>query len=136
VDQIVEEALAFPHKQSLEAFQAEVDLCLAHDTADRLSHIAAPTLVVARELDVILPPRFGRFVADAIPNARFDVIPGEAHQPSRRCRTTSTPASTPSGARSRREHKVAGASGREGARSAWTLSVSTSRPRRARLDHE
>ena len=81
VDQIVEEALAFPHKQSLEAFQAQVDVCLAHDTADRLSQITAPTLVVAGELDVILPPRFGRFVADAIPNARFDIMPGEAHQP-------------------------------------------------------
>jgi pimeloyl-ACP methyl ester carboxylesterase len=35
VDQIVEEALAFPHQQSLEAFQAQVDVCLAHDTTDR-----------------------------------------------------------------------------------------------------
>jgi hypothetical protein len=26
-DQIVEEALAFPHKQSVEAFQAQVDVC-------------------------------------------------------------------------------------------------------------
>jgi pimeloyl-ACP methyl ester carboxylesterase len=81
VDQIVEEALAFPHQQSVEAFQAQVDVCLAHDTADRLSQIAAPTLVLASELDVILPPRFGRSVAEAIPNARFDVLAGEAHQP-------------------------------------------------------
>src|SRR3712207_4709700 len=47
VDQIVEEALAFPHQQSVEAFQAQVDVCLAHDTADRLSEIAAPTLVLS-----------------------------------------------------------------------------------------
>ncbi len=60
VDQIVEEALAFPHQQSVEAFQAQVDVCLAHDTVDRLSQIAAPTLVLAGELDTILPPRFGR----------------------------------------------------------------------------
>jgi pimeloyl-ACP methyl ester carboxylesterase len=81
VDQVVEEALAFPHRQSVEAFQAQVDVCLTHDTADRLSQITAPTLVLAGELDMILPPRFGRFVADEIPNARFDVMPGEAHQP-------------------------------------------------------
>lgn len=81
VDQIVEKALAFPHQQSVEAFQAQVDACLTHDTVDRLPQITAPTLVLAGELDVILPPRFGRFVADAIPNAAFDVIPGEAHQP-------------------------------------------------------
>ena len=81
VEQLVEEALAFPHQQAVEAFQAQVDACLAHDTADRLSQIAAPTLVLAGELDTIMPPRFGRHVAAEIPNARFEVMPGEAHQP-------------------------------------------------------
>jgi pimeloyl-ACP methyl ester carboxylesterase len=81
VHEIVEEALAFPHQQSVEAFQAQVDVCLSHDTADRLSEIAAPTLVLSGELDVIFPPRFGRFVAEGIPGAQFEVLPGEAHQP-------------------------------------------------------
>jgi pimeloyl-ACP methyl ester carboxylesterase len=81
VGQVVEEALAFPHQQSVEAFQAQVDVCHAHDTADRLSLIAAPTLVLSGEFDAILPPRFGRLVAEGIPNARFEVMPGEAHQP-------------------------------------------------------
>jgi pimeloyl-ACP methyl ester carboxylesterase len=43
--------------------------------------IAASTLVLSGELDIILPPRFGRSVAAGIPNARFDVMPGDAHQP-------------------------------------------------------
>jgi pimeloyl-ACP methyl ester carboxylesterase len=81
VDQIVEEALAYPHQQTVEAFQAQVDACRAHDTADRLARIAAPTLVLAGEFDTILPPRFGRFVAAEIPNARFEVLPEAAHQP-------------------------------------------------------
>jgi pimeloyl-ACP methyl ester carboxylesterase len=81
VDQIIEEAMAFPHQSSLEAFQAQVDVCLAHDTADRLSQIGAPTLVLAGELDTILPPRVGHAVAAGIPEARFEVMPGEAHQP-------------------------------------------------------
>jgi pimeloyl-ACP methyl ester carboxylesterase len=81
VAQIVEEALAFPHKQSVEAFQAQVEVCLAHDTEDRLPEIGAPTLVLSGELDLILPPRFGRSVAAGIPNARLDVMAGEAHQP-------------------------------------------------------
>ena len=81
VDQIVEDALAFPHQQSVEAFQAQVDVCRAHDTADRLSEIAVPTLVLSGEFDVILPPRFGRSVAAGIPNARFEIMPEEAHQP-------------------------------------------------------
>jgi pimeloyl-ACP methyl ester carboxylesterase len=81
VAQIVEEAMAFPHKQSVEAFQAQVEVCLAHDTEDRLPQIAAPTLVLSGELDTILPPRFGRSVAAGIPKSRFEVMPGEAHQP-------------------------------------------------------
>src|SRR3712207_276933 len=72
VGQIVEEALAFPHKQSVEAFQAQVDACITHDAEDRLSKIDAPTLVLSGELDVILPPRFGRSVAARIPNARSE----------------------------------------------------------------
>ena len=81
VEQIVEEALAFPHQQSTEAFQAQVDVCLTHDTVDRLSQITAPTLVLSSELDAILPPRFGQAVAEGIPNARFEVVPEQAHQP-------------------------------------------------------
>jgi pimeloyl-ACP methyl ester carboxylesterase len=81
VDRLVEEALTFPHKQSVEAFQAQVNVCLAHDTVDRLLEIAAPTLVLSGELDIIMPPRVGRSVASGIPNARFEVMAGEAHQP-------------------------------------------------------
>jgi pimeloyl-ACP methyl ester carboxylesterase len=81
VDQIVEEALAFPHQQSMEDFQAQVDVCLTHDTSDRLGQIVVPTLVISGEFDTILPPRLGRSVAAAVPNARFEIMPGEAHQP-------------------------------------------------------
>jgi pimeloyl-ACP methyl ester carboxylesterase len=81
VAEIVEEAIAFPHQQSVEAFQAQVDVCRSHDSVDRLAEIAVPTLVLSGEFDVILPPRFGRAVAAAIPGARFEVMAGEAHQP-------------------------------------------------------
>jgi len=81
VEQIVEEALAFPHQQPVEAFQAQVDVILEHDTADRLSEIAAPTLVMAGEFDTLLPPRSGRAVAEKIAGARFEVMEEEAHQP-------------------------------------------------------
>ena len=54
------------------------------------------------EFDIILPPRFGQAVADAIPGARFEILPGEAHQPFQEVPELSgTPASTPSGGRSR-----------------------------------
>ena len=81
VEEIIEEGLAFPYWWSVEDFQAQVDACLEHDTADRLSEITVPTLVMAGGVDVVLPPRFGRAVAEAIPGARFEVLPEEAHQP-------------------------------------------------------
>jgi pimeloyl-ACP methyl ester carboxylesterase len=103
VDQIVEEALAFPHQQSVEAFQAQVDVCLTHDTVDRLPQITAPTLVLAGELASSC-----RRASAASSPTRSRTQPSTSFRarltsPSRRCRTTSTPASTPSGARSRGE---------------------------------
>jgi pimeloyl-ACP methyl ester carboxylesterase len=63
------------------AVQAQVDVCLTHDAGGRLSQITAPTLVISGEFDIVQPPRFGRSVAAEIPNARFEVMPEEAHQP-------------------------------------------------------
>jgi pimeloyl-ACP methyl ester carboxylesterase len=81
VEKIIEEVLAFPHKPSTEAIQRSIDAFLAHDTTGRLAHITAPTLVLAGGLDMVTPPRYGRAVADSIPQARFEVLPEEAHQP-------------------------------------------------------
>jgi pimeloyl-ACP methyl ester carboxylesterase len=81
VDQIIEETLVFPHPQPPEAFKRQLAVWMAHDTMGRLSEITAPTLVVAGELDIACPPRFGRVVAEQIPGAELIVLPGEAHQP-------------------------------------------------------
>jgi pimeloyl-ACP methyl ester carboxylesterase len=81
VSEIVEDAMAFPHQQSVEAFQAQVDACLTHDTTGLLSQISVPVLALASEYDIILPPRVGRAVAAEIPGARYELLDGEAHQP-------------------------------------------------------
>jgi pimeloyl-ACP methyl ester carboxylesterase len=81
VEQIIDETLAFPHKPSPEAIQRAIDAFVVHETADRLHHIDAPTLVLAGGQDICTPPRLGRVVADRIPRARFEVLPEEAHQP-------------------------------------------------------
>lgn len=81
VAQIIEESLTFPHKPSAEAIQRTIDAFLAHDTTGSLPTITAPTLVLAGGQDICTPPRYGRNVANQIPNARFDVLPTEAHQP-------------------------------------------------------
>ena len=57
------------------------DADLAHDTADRLGQIEAPTLVIVGEQDLLTPPWQGRKVAEAIPGADFHLItgPGSSH---------------------------------------------------------
>jgi pimeloyl-ACP methyl ester carboxylesterase len=65
LSQIIEETLAFTYQQSVDAFQAQVDALMGHDTTDRLSEIAVRTLVIAGEFDIIFPARFGRLVASS-----------------------------------------------------------------------
>jgi pimeloyl-ACP methyl ester carboxylesterase/DNA-binding CsgD family transcriptional regulator len=51
------------------------------DVLDLLPLIVAPTLVVHRERDRAAPIEQGRRLADAIPGARFEVVPGRSHLP-------------------------------------------------------
>jgi pimeloyl-ACP methyl ester carboxylesterase len=81
VDQIIEDVLAFPHKQSTEDVQRFLDAFVDHDTTDRLPQIAAPTLVLAGGRDATSRPPLCRAVAERIPGARFEVMEEEAHQP-------------------------------------------------------
>jgi pimeloyl-ACP methyl ester carboxylesterase len=81
VAQIIEEVLAFPHKQAPEDLQRFLGAFFAHDTTDRLPQITAPTLVLAGGHDLTARPHLGRAVADRIPGARFEVMEEEAHQP-------------------------------------------------------
>jgi pimeloyl-ACP methyl ester carboxylesterase len=81
VAQMIEEVLAFPHKQRTEDVHRYIDAFLDHDTTDRLGEIAAPTLVLAGGRDSTARPRLCRAVAKRIPGARFEVMEEEAHQP-------------------------------------------------------
>jgi pimeloyl-ACP methyl ester carboxylesterase len=81
VDQIIEDVLAFPHKQAAEDLQRYLDAMLDHDTADRLPEITAPTLVLAGGRDSTSRPELCRAVADLIPGAQFEVLEQESHQP-------------------------------------------------------
>ncbi|GAA5114479.1 alpha/beta fold hydrolase [Pseudonocardia adelaidensis] len=73
---------ALPQNEEQMAVTVEQwDADLAHDTLDRLSGIEASTLVVAGEQDMLTPPRQARAVADAIPDARYELVtgPGSSH---------------------------------------------------------
>jgi pimeloyl-ACP methyl ester carboxylesterase len=81
VGQIVEEVLAFAHKQSPENLKRQLDAFVGDDTTDRLRDIGAPTLVLAGGRDLNARPELGRAAAELIPGARFEVMEEEAHQP-------------------------------------------------------
>lgn len=81
VTQVIEEVLAFPHKQTANDLQHYLDAFLDHDTTDRLPTITAPTLVLAGGRDSTARPELCRAVAELIPDARLEVMEEEAHQP-------------------------------------------------------
>ena len=81
VDQIIDEVVAFPHKQRTEDVQRFLDAFIRHDASDRLPQVAAPTLVLAGGRDTTSRPELCRAVAELIPGARFEVLEEEAHQP-------------------------------------------------------
>ncbi|AEM82273.1 alpha/beta fold hydrolase [Streptomyces violaceusniger] len=49
----------------------------------RLARVSVPALAVWGEQDTAVPPDFGRAYAAAIPGARFELIPGAGHIPTR-----------------------------------------------------
>jgi pimeloyl-ACP methyl ester carboxylesterase len=54
---------------------------LVPDRAARLEEVRAPTLVVAGELDQPDFVAIGRHIADRVPGARYELMPGVAHLP-------------------------------------------------------
>jgi pimeloyl-ACP methyl ester carboxylesterase len=44
-----------------------------------LGHIAQPTLVLTGEEDRLTPPKYARFLAERLDNARLALLPGVGH---------------------------------------------------------
>jgi pimeloyl-ACP methyl ester carboxylesterase len=88
---LVELAFAPAHQQQAEVFAGEVaptapgmlyrDLaaCDAFDMMSELGRIAQPTLVVTGEEDRLTPPKYARFLAEHLDNARLVLLPNAGH---------------------------------------------------------
>ncbi|CAA9414344.1 MAG: Hydrolase, alpha/beta fold family [uncultured Pseudonocardia sp.] len=73
---------AFPQTDDqMQVTVEQWDADLVHDTLDRLGSIAAPTLVIVGEQDLLTPPWQAKKVADAIPGAEYELLtgPGSSH---------------------------------------------------------
>ncbi|MFQ3581778.1 alpha/beta fold hydrolase [Chloracidobacterium validum] len=62
-----------------EAFQSQLMAGAAHDAADRIAAIGCPTLLVAGELDQVVPPGNVALLQAKLPQAESVVIPDAGH---------------------------------------------------------
>ena len=53
--------------------------CNVFDIREQLPNIAIPTLVVSGSMDVMTPEKYGRYMAEQLPNADFALIEGGGH---------------------------------------------------------
>ena len=53
--------------------------CNAFDVTDRLDRIKVPLVSITGERDVMVPPKFGGFVADRVYGASARILPGAGH---------------------------------------------------------
>jgi pimeloyl-ACP methyl ester carboxylesterase len=79
VELIFQNALANPHPQTVTGFLRQGEAIAGHDTVERLGQLRCPTLVSVAEDDVLVPPRFSRELAAAIPGAKLEEVPGAGH---------------------------------------------------------
>lgn len=77
IAQDIVQRLRFPIEN--EFYVAQLAAAQAHDAADRLGAISAPTLVVHGTEDVLIPPANGERLAAAIPGAELALWPDAAH---------------------------------------------------------
>ncbi|KUK97523.1 MAG: alpha/beta fold hydrolase [Methanothrix sp.] len=77
VERKIQANMAYP--SSLEAYRAQLTAYRAFAIGDRISEICAPTLVLAGDSDILIPPENGRILANKIPGAEFRTIKEAGH---------------------------------------------------------
>jgi pimeloyl-ACP methyl ester carboxylesterase len=62
-----------------EAYQMQLEACIAFDSYERLPRIGAPTLVINGDGDAILPAENSRTLSERIPGAELVLFPDSGH---------------------------------------------------------
>lgn len=79
VEAVIQTALANPYPFSLTGFLRQGEAVRGHDALARLPTLTCPTLVSVADHDILVPPRFAREVAAAVPKAEFRTIDAAGH---------------------------------------------------------
>jgi 3-oxoadipate enol-lactonase len=79
VEGVIQTGLANPHPFTITGFLRQGDAVRTHDTLDRLGKLRQPALVSVAEDDILVPPRFARALAAAVPRAELRLIDGAGH---------------------------------------------------------
>ena len=79
IDQMIELFVQERTPLTEEVFARQCDACIGHDTLDRLSTLANPTLAICGRRDLLTPTKFNREIADVMPNARHVALSYAGH---------------------------------------------------------
>jgi 3-oxoadipate enol-lactonase len=60
----------------IDAYLSQLNVIQTHDATDRVGQIAAPTLVLAGEEDILIPVRLSKRLQEAIPGAEWATSTG------------------------------------------------------------
>lgn len=74
-----EELLSNPYTQSADAFAAQCDACISHDTLDRLAQIKSPTLITVGDKDIFTPLGCSEEIHRSIKGSELAVFKGCGH---------------------------------------------------------
>jgi 3-oxoadipate enol-lactonase len=70
-----------PQPQRIDGFFRQIEAIERHDVLDRLHEVGCPVMVAVGEDDRLIPPRYARELAAALPQARLELLPGVGHAP-------------------------------------------------------
>lgn len=76
---VVEHGRSFLANTDPQVMLGDFTACNTFDISQELDRIDQPTLVVAAEDDHLTPVKYGRFLADHIPNSQMVILPNAGH---------------------------------------------------------
>lgn len=77
VEMFISAAVKYP--TPVHGIRCQAQAMMAHDTYDRLPRITTPTLVIAGDVDRIIPAENSRIIASRIPNAALVILENAGH---------------------------------------------------------